>query len=49
LAGAFSYVVGTAFYARKSMPLRYAIWHIFVNIGGILMFIGIWFAYFIPA
>ena len=49
LAGAFSYVVGTAFYARRSMPLRYAIWHIFVNIGGILMFTGIWFAYFIPA
>lgn len=46
IAGAASYVIGTTFYARKTMPYRYAIWHLWVNIGGILMFIGIWSAYF---
>ncbi|WP_339759595.1 hemolysin III family protein [uncultured Sulfitobacter sp.] len=48
IAGAGAYVVGTAFYARKAMPMRYAIWHLWVNIGSILMFIGIWRAYFYP-
>lgn len=46
IAGAVCYVVGTAFYARKSMPFRYAIWHSFVNFGGIFMFAGIWMALF---
>lgn len=44
LAGSGAYVIGTIFYARKTMPFRYAIWHIWVNIGGALMFAGIWIA-----
>ena len=46
LGGAFAYVFGTVFYARKSMPFRYAVWHTWVNIGGIAMFVGIWLALF---
>lgn len=44
LAGSAAYVIGTVFYARKTMPYRYAIWHTWVNIGGALMFAGIWSA-----
>ena len=44
LTGSACYVVGTAFYARKTMPYRYAVWHMWVNIGGALMFAGIWTA-----
>jgi hemolysin III len=46
IAGSVSYVIGTAFYVRKTMPFRYSIWHICVNIGGMLMFAGIWIALF---
>jgi hemolysin III len=46
LGGAACYVCGTVFYARKSMPYRYSIWHTWVNFGGILMFAGIWLALF---
>jgi hemolysin III len=46
IGGAICYVVGTAFYVRKTMPYRYAIWHLWVNFGGIAMFIGIWLALF---
>lgn len=46
VAGAASYVIGTVFYARKTVPFRYAIWHTCVNIGGIFMFAGIWLALF---
>lgn len=46
LAGAACYVTGTAFYARRTMPYRYAIWHLWVNFGGIAMFAGIWLALF---
>lgn len=46
LAGAVAYVVGVAFYVQKAMPYRYAIWHTWVNIGGALMFAGIWMALF---
>lgn len=46
ISGAVCYVIGTVFYARKTMPFRYAIWHIWVNFGGILMFAGIWLALF---
>lgn len=42
MAGAVAYMVGTVFYARKAMPYRYAIWHIWVNVGGALMFASIW-------
>ncbi|WP_425537475.1 PAQR family membrane homeostasis protein TrhA [Phaeobacter gallaeciensis] len=44
VAGAVAYVVGTAFYAQKALPFRYAVWHTWVNIGGALMFAGIWMA-----
>jgi hemolysin III len=44
--GAACYVIGTVFYARKTMPYRYAIWHTWVNFGGIAMFAGIWIALF---
>ena len=46
LTGAACYVIGTAFYARKTMPFRYANWHMWVNFGGIAMFAGIWIALF---
>ncbi|MFK7754402.1 MAG: hemolysin III family protein [Sedimentitalea sp.] len=46
LAGAGCYVIGTLFYSRKTLPYRYAIWHIWVNFGGIFMFAGIWLALF---
>lgn len=46
LGGAACYVIGTTFYVRKSMPFRYAIWHMWVNCGGALMFAGIWLALF---
>ena len=44
LGGAGCYVIGTAFYARRAMPYRYAIWHGWVNLGGIMMFAGLWIA-----
>jgi len=44
IGGAAAYVIGTGFYVRKTMPYRYSIWHFWVNIGGILMFVGIWVA-----
>ncbi|MEP1767723.1 MAG: hemolysin III family protein [Sulfitobacter sp.] len=46
LGGAASYVIGVVYYARKTMPFRYAIWHVFVNLGGVAMFAGIWLALF---
>jgi hemolysin III len=46
IGGALCYVIGTGFYARKSMPFRYAVWHMCVNFGGIAMFAGIWIALF---
>lgn len=46
LAGAFCYAFGTLFYARKTLPFRYAIWHMWVNLGAICMFAGIWMALF---
>ncbi len=45
-AGCASYAIGTIFYARKDMPYRYATWHMWVNFGGISMFVGIWLALF---
>jgi hemolysin III len=46
VSGAVLYVIGTVFYARRSMPYRYAIWHMFVNFGGIAMFVGLWLSLF---
>ena len=45
-AGALAYVIGVTFYARKNMPYRYPVWHAWVNLGGIMMFVGIWKALF---
>lgn len=46
LSGAVCYATGTLFYARKTLPFRYSIWHMWVNAGAILMFIGMWLALF---
>lgn len=46
VAGCTCYLIGTAFYSRKTLPFRYAIWHIWVNFGGILMFAAVWLALF---
>ncbi len=46
LAGCACYVIGVTFYARKAMPYRYSIWHAWVNLGALMMFIGIWLAVF---
>ena len=46
LAGAFCFAFGTLFYIRKSLPYRYAIWHLWVNFGAICMFAGVWMALF---
>lgn len=46
LAGSACYVIGTMFYVRKAMPYRYAIWHMWVSLGGMFMFAGIWIALF---
>ncbi len=46
LAGSAGYAIGTLFYAQKSLPFRYAIWHSWITIGGMLMFAGIWLALF---
>lgn len=46
IGGASCYVIGTAFYVRKTMPYRYALWHGWVSIGAILMFAGVWVAMF---
>ncbi|MBB5516276.1 hemolysin III [Rubricella aquisinus] len=42
LSGSVSYLIGTAIYVRKALPYRYAIWHAWANMGGLLMFFGIW-------
>ena len=42
----FACFFGTLFYVRKTMPFRYAIWHMWVNIVAALMFIGVWLAVF---
>lgn len=44
LAGSLCYATGTLFYARKTLPFRYAIWHSWVMAGGMFMFAGIWLA-----
>ncbi len=44
VGGACAYVVGTLFYVRKGMIYRYAIWHCWVTLGGVMMFAGIWIA-----
>lgn len=46
VAGCSCYLIGTVFYSRKTLPFRYAIWHVWVNFGGILMFAAVWLALF---
>lgn len=46
LAGAAGYVFGTAFYVRKTMPFRYATWHMWVTFGAVSMYAGIWMTLF---
>lgn len=46
LGGAACYVIGTAFYVRRTMAFRFATLHMWVNFGGISMFVGIWLALF---
>ncbi|MGH1577385.1 PAQR family membrane homeostasis protein TrhA [Planktotalea sp.] len=46
LAGSACYAIGTIFYARKTLPFRYSIWHTWVTFGGMFMFAGIWIALF---
>lgn len=46
LAGNMFYALGTVFYAQKSLPYRYAIWHAFVTVGGLVMLMGVWIAVF---
>lgn len=46
LGGAAAYVIGTLFYTRRALPFRYAIWHGWVNLGGVAMFAGLWLAVF---
>jgi len=44
IAGAVAYVIGVCFYAQRTRPYRYAIWHAWVNLGGVMMFAGVWIA-----
>ncbi len=44
VAGGVFYSLGTIFYARKTYPFRYSIWHGFVMMGGASFFIAIWVA-----
>lgn len=44
LAGGVFYSLGTIFYARKTQPFRYSIWHSFVMMGGASFFVAIWVA-----
>lgn len=46
LAGSACYVIGTVFYTRKAMPYRYAVWHAWVVLGALAMFIAVWNALF---
>lgn len=42
IAGYVCYAIGTAVYSRKSLPYRYAIWHVWALAGGVCMFVGVW-------
>ncbi len=44
LAGGIFYTLGTVFYARKTQPFRYSLWHSFVMMGGVAFFLAIWLA-----
>jgi len=40
--GGASYTVGVLFYLVKKIPFNHAIWHVFVLLGAISHFIGVW-------
>lgn len=40
MMGGISYTVGVIFYKSKSIPLNHAIWHIFVLVGAVLMYVS---------
>ena len=42
LAGGISYTIGAILYAIKSIPYNHAIFHVFVLIGSLLHFLGIY-------
>ncbi len=44
VSGSACYVLGTVFYARKTLPYRYSIWHGCATFGALFMFAGIWLA-----
>lgn len=44
LTGGVFYSIGSIFYARKTQPFRYSIWHSFVMMGGVSFFGAIWIA-----
>jgi hemolysin III len=41
LAGGLVYTIGTIFYAFKKIPFNHAIWHLFVLVGTVVHFLGI--------
>lgn len=41
LAGGLVYTAGTIFYAIKKIPYNHAIWHIFVLLGSVFHFVGL--------
>jgi hemolysin III len=40
--GGIIYTAGTYFYARKTQVYRYAIWHSFVLVGTVFLFVAVW-------
>ncbi|MFC5558783.1 hemolysin III family protein [Ureibacillus thermophilus] len=43
LAGGLSYTIGTYFYQNKNIPYNHAIWHVFVMVGSLFMFLAIYY------
>lgn len=41
LGGGLVYTLGTIFYSNKKIPYNHAIWHLFVLLGSVLHFVGI--------
>ncbi len=44
LLGGLAYLFGVIFYAWKSYTYHHAVWHLFVLIGSVMHFFGIWYA-----
>lgn len=43
LAGGLSYTIGTYFYQNRNIPYNHAIWHVFVMVGSLFMFLAIYY------